>query len=153
QEVARHPVSADHRRGRRWAFGLVLPVLVIAGWQAAVSAGLANPHALPSPLAVVVRWWQYLAPPEAYDPAGGSRIAWIFSGELIRDALSSLYRVLTGFALGTGLALPLGLLMGASDWAYDLVNPLFQVLRPIPPIAYIPLAILWFGLGNPPAVF
>ena len=43
--------------------------------------------------------------------------------------------------------------MGADPRAYALLNPLVQVLRPIPPIAYIPLAILWFGLGNPPAVF
>ena len=52
-----------------------------------------------------------------------------------------------------GLALPLGLVMGAKQRIYDLLNPLLQVLRPIPPIAYIPLAILWFGLGDPPSVF
>jgi NitT/TauT family transport system permease protein len=49
--------------------------------------------------------------------------------------------------------LPLGLLMGTSTRIYGLFNPLVQVVRPIPPIAYIPLAILWFGLGNPPAFF
>ena len=43
--------------------------------------------------------------------------------------------------------------MGASQTLYRYLNPLLQVLRPIPPIAYIPLSILWFGLGNPPAVF
>jgi NitT/TauT family transport system permease protein len=58
-----------------------------------------------------------------------------------------------GFAVGACLALPLGLLMGASPRIYNWLNPLVQVLRPIPPIAYIPLAILWFGLGNPPAIF
>jgi len=47
----------------------------------------------------------------------------------------------------------LGLAMGASRLAFEVFNPLVQVLRPIPPIAYIPLAILWFGLGNPPAIF
>jgi len=44
-------------------------------------------------------------------------------------------------------------MMGASPRVYAWLNPLAQVLRPIPPIAYIPLAILWFGLGNPPAIF
>ena len=147
-------MRADGRdRRRSWVAGSLLPVLVIAGWQAAASAGLASPHALPSPLAVVIKWWQYLAPVQAYDPTQGGRLAWIFSGELLRDALASLYRVLSGFVIGTGLALPLGLLMGASDRAHGFLNPFFQVLRPIPPIAYIPLAILWFGLGNPPAVF
>ena len=43
--------------------------------------------------------------------------------------------------------------MGVSSTVYRLMNPLVQILRPIPPIAYIPLAILWFGLGNPPAFF
>jgi len=140
-------------RARPLLTGLLVPVLLVAAWQAAASAGLASPQALPSPLDVLLRWWEYLAPPEAFDPAQSSRLGWIFSGELVGDALASLYRVLLGFAIGTGLALPLGLLMGASDRAHRLLNPLFQVLRPIPPIAYIPLAILWFGLGNPPAVF
>jgi NitT/TauT family transport system permease protein len=55
--------------------------------------------------------------------------------------------------LGAGLALPLGLFMGASPRVYEYFNPIIQVLRPIPPIAWIPMSILWFGLGNPPAIF
>ena len=81
------------------------------------------------------------------------RTAVRFSGELPHDALASIIRVVGGFAIGAGLALPLGLLMGGSARFYQLMNPLVQLLRPIPPIAYIPLAILWFGLGNPPAFF
>ena len=77
----------------------------------------------------------------------------MFSGELIRDAYASMYRVVVGFLVGSALALPLGLLMGANDRIYKLFNPLIQILRPIPPIAFIPLSILWFGLGNPPAIF
>jgi ABC-type anion transport system duplicated permease subunit len=46
-----------------------------------------------------------------------------------------------------------GLAMGASRIVHAWMNPLVQLLRPIPPIAYIPLSILWFGLGNPPAIF
>lgn len=138
---------------RRLIIGLLVPAVAIAVWQAVTSAELVSPHALPSPLAVVIKWWEYLIPAEPFDAAQGGRLAWLVSGELIGDALSSLYRVLAGFFLGTAMALPLGLLMGASDRAYQVLNPLFQVLRPIPPIAYIPLAILWFGLGNPPAIF
>lgn len=133
--------------------GAAVPLAVIALWQAVCSLGWVSPQALPSPAAVAVRWWQYLAPQQDFDPAAGGRLAWLFSGELLRDALGSLYRVATGFLIGTALALPVGLLMGATESIYRLLNPLVQVLRPIPPIAYIPLAILWFGLGNPPAVF
>jgi NitT/TauT family transport system permease protein len=138
---------------RRWLIGLLVPALVIGAWQAAASAELVSAYALPSPLAVVAKWWEYLVPMQPFDPAQGGRLAWLASSELLGDSLASLYRVVTGFVLGAAMALPLGLLMGASDRAHQLMNPLVQVLRPIPPIAYIPLAILWFGLGNPPAVF
>jgi NitT/TauT family transport system permease protein len=146
-------VTAPARVGRFGVRGAVVPLLLLAAWQATASARLFSPHALPSPLAVAVRWWQYLAPPAPFDATQGGRVAWLFSGELIGDAVASLYRVLLGFFLGTSLAVPVGLLMGSSERAYALLNPMLQVLRPIPPVAYIPLAILWFGLGNPPAVF
>lgn len=58
-------------------------------------------------------------------------------------------RVVIGFLVGAGLALPLGVLMGASQRAYGKMYFLVQVLRPIPLSAYTPLAMLWFGLGNP----
>ncbi|MES2298142.1 MAG: ABC transporter permease [Pseudomonadota bacterium] len=136
---------------REAGVGLVAPVLVVAVWQAVTAAGLVNPQMLPSPLAVAHKWLEYLLPAQPY--ADGSRLAWFFSGELVGDAASSLYRVALGFVIGAGLALPLGLWMGASARVYAIFNPLVQLLRPIPPIAYIPLSILWFGLGNPPAVF
>ena len=115
---------------------LAVPLALVALWEALSRAGVINPIILPSPSRVVLKWIEYAK-----------------SGELPRDAASSLYRVAMGFLLGTALALPLGLAMGASRRAYALLNPLLQVLRPIPPIAYVPLAILWFGLGNPPAFF
>lgn len=133
--------------------GSLVPVLVIVLWQVLSTSGLINPVVLPSPVAVVERWWAYLLPTEAYDPAQSSWILWALSGEMLFDAWSSLYRVVLGFAVGAGLALPLGLAMGGNPRVYALFDPLMQVLRPIPPIAYIPLAILWFGLGNAPAVF
>jgi len=133
--------------------GLLVPVVVIAIWQGASSLGWINPLVLPSPWAVVHKWFEYLSPAKPYNPADGSRLAWLFSGELIIDAIGSLYRVVVGFLIGAGLALPLGLLMGSSQRVYGLMNLTVQVIRPIPPIAYIPLAILWFGLGNPPALF
>ncbi|MEN0058989.1 MAG: ABC transporter permease [Bdellovibrio sp.] len=133
--------------------GVWVPALVLIVWEGVVRAGWVNPQVLPAPSAVLIRWYHYILPVEAYDPEMGSWLAWAFSGELIRDLFESFYRVLMGCLIGGGLALPLGLLMGASRTIYDYMNPLIQVLRPIPPIAYIPLAILWFGLGNPPAIF
>jgi NitT/TauT family transport system permease protein len=138
---------------RQLGVGLVIPALVILAWQAVSQFGWVNPQVLPSPLAVVEKWVAYLLPLQPYDAAAGSWLHWAFSGELITDAIGSLYRVVLGFLIGGGLALPLGLAMGASDRVYDWFNVLVQMVRPIPPIAYIPLSMLWFGLGNPPAVF
>jgi NitT/TauT family transport system permease protein len=136
---------------REAGVGLIVPVIVVAAWQAVAALGWVNPQVLPSPLAVVEKWIAYLLPLQPYDPAAGSWLRWAVSGELVTDAIGSLYRVLVGFAIGAGLALPTGLAMGASARVYAWLNPLMQLLRPIPPIAYIPLSILWFGLGNPPA--
>ncbi len=134
--------------------GIWVPLLFLAIWEGIVRIGWVNPQVLPAPSAVIVRWYQYLMPQEAYDPASGmSKLSWMFSGELVHDLWASFYRVVLGCFIGGILALPIGLLMGQSRRVYDYLNPLVQVLRPIPPIAYIPLAILWFGLGNPPAVF
>lgn len=87
---------------------------------------------------------QYLLPTEPYIAESGSWLTWMFSGELVRDAVGSMYRVLIGFLIGGGLALPIGILMGANQRIYDKMYILVQVLRPIPPSAYTPLAMLWF---------
>ncbi len=145
------------RKLQEVAVGLVVPVAALLVWQCVAMLGWVNPNVLPSPLAVWHKWVEYLLPLQDYamfqENGGGGRLAWMFSGELVHDTLGSLYRVVVGFAVGAGLALPLGLAMGASRVVYAWLNPLVQLLRPIPPIAYIPLSILWFGLGNPPAVF
>ncbi|MHB1237185.1 MAG: ABC transporter permease [Gallionella sp.] len=133
--------------------GLLVPIVLLALWQWLSSQAIVNPMILPAPTKVLARWWEYLMPAQAYDPATSGYLAWMFSGEMIRDAYASMYRVTAGFVVGAILALPLGLIMGANDRVYKLFNPLIQILRPIPPIAFIPLSILWFGLGNPPAIF
>jgi len=79
--------------------------------------------------------------------------------ELVEDGTlwghisSSLMRVATGFFIALAMAVPLGLWMGRVDGAYTTLNPVFQILRPISPIAWIPLAILWFGVGNESPIF
>lgn len=79
--------------------------------------------------------------------------------ELVKDGSlwehigSSLMRVGAGFLLAVVIAIPLGLWMGRVEGAYITLNPIFQILRPISPIAWIPLAILWFGVGNASPIF
>ena len=144
-------------KAKELAVGLVVPLVALLTWQTVAALGWADRNVLPAPLQVWHKWLDYLLPLQDYagfrESGAGGWLAWLVSGELLHDALGSLYRVGAGFAVGTALALPLGLAMGASSVVYAWMNPLVQLLRPIPPIAYIPLAILWFGLGNAPAVF
>ncbi|MDR3396128.1 MAG: ABC transporter permease [Pandoraea sp.] len=142
--------SSGASRTARLLRGVLIPLAVVVIWQIVTGLEWINPIILPSPVAVVTKWWQYLKPTVTMADGLG---AWLHSSELLTDAANSLYRVVMGFLVGTVIALPLGLLMGTSTRVYGLFNPLVQVVRPIPPIAYIPLAILWFGLGNPPAFF
>ncbi|MBU7013908.1 MAG: ABC transporter permease [Theionarchaea archaeon] len=96
-------------------------------WE--VVAVLANSRFLPSPLHVGTTFWNLLS-----------------SGALFRHAAVSLARVLAGFLLALAVGLPLGVLMG---WFPKMENlsVIIEMLRPIPPLAWIPLAMLWFGIG------
>ena len=144
--------SSLGQAGLRFLRAIAVPVVLLAIWQLAAETRYINPHILPSPLQVLRRWIAYASPLAPRQPGTGS-LGWLLSGELVHDTLATTIRVVVGFCIGAGLALPLGLVMGTFARVYNLFNPLLQVLRPIPPIAYIPLAILWFGLGNPPAYF
>lgn len=131
---------------------LAVPVFLIVLWQGFSMLGYVRPAILPSPVAIIERLWLYLLPGQSFAESTGV-LDWLQSSELLSDMFASLHRVVLGFVVGAGLALPLGLLMGTDRRVEGLLDPLVQFLRPIPPIAYIPLAILWFGLGDPPAIF
>src|SRR5207302_3000156 len=77
----------------------------------------------------------------------------VSDGTLWNDIGASLMRVATGFLLAVAVAVPLGLWMGWVRGAFSTFNPIFQILRPISPIAWIPLAILWFGVGDLSPIF
>lgn len=74
-------------------------------------------------------------------------------GLLLKYIVASLFRVTWGFALAAVLAIPLGLTLGWYRRGEIAFNPLFQILRPISPLAWIPIAILWLGVGDLSAIF
>jgi NitT/TauT family transport system permease protein len=74
-------------------------------------------------------------------------------GTLWSDIGASLMRVGVGFSLAVTIAVPMGLWMGWVKGAFSTLNPIFQILRPISPIAWIPIAILWFGVGDASPIF
>jgi NitT/TauT family transport system permease protein len=109
-------------------------------------------------IAIVTLWWwvvvktQSVIFPTPVQVVTGT-LELVQDGTLWEHIGSSLFRVGAGFLLAVSLAIPLGLWMGRVDAAYTTLNPVFQILRPISPIAWIPLAILWFGVGNASPIF
>lgn len=83
----------------------------------------------------------------------GSIYELFVSGVLIEHTVASLFRVTLGFYLAVILGIPLGIVLGRVKMIQLFLGPIIQLLRPISPLAWIPLAMLWFGIGDPPAVF
>ncbi|MDM8550762.1 ABC transporter permease [Desulfobacterales bacterium HSG2] len=90
----------------------------------------------PGPLKVFVSLWELTA-----------------DGTLLRHSVASLFRVTVGFYLAILFGIPLGIVLGRSKMTQTFLNPVIQFLRPISPLAWIPLSMLWFGIGDKPAVF
>jgi taurine transport system permease protein len=117
-------------------------VLVFLAWYLATEATrLVGPGRFPSPSDVWVAWQQIVS---ADGYAGGLLLDHIFQSCRI---------ILGGFGIAVVSGVPLGLLMGARKDFEAFFGPIFSLLRPIPPLAWIPLSILWFGLGDEAKIF
>jgi NitT/TauT family transport system permease protein len=75
------------------------------------------------------------------------------SGELLRDIKASLWRAVVGFSIGSSIGICVGLLSGRVAAVSNYFGPLIQLFRPLPPVAIIPLVIVWFGIGEPSKLF
>ncbi len=126
------PVSLD----RRSAIGAATIAGVVLLWFLSTSAtGLIDPNRFPSPP-------QFLA---AFARIATTGYA---GGTLIEQTLQSLRLVAGGFLVAVAVGVPMGFAMGYDRRVEALLNPVFLLLRPIPPLAWIPLAIVWLGLGD-----
>ena len=114
----------------------IVPLAVILGWEIASRTGWLSSRILPEPLAVAVAFRDLLK-----------------SGELLRDVAISTGRALGGLAIGGGLGLALGLLTGTFRTAETLLDTTLQMVRNVPPLALIPLVILWFGIDESAKLF
>ncbi len=110
--------------------------VVLGAWQLLSTIGWINAVLLPSPLRVVETFADLLK-----------------DGTLIRHVAASIERVLVGFMLAAVVGLTFGVILGWFRTLSDFAKPVFEALRPIPPIAWTPIAILWFGIGNAPSYF
>jgi NitT/TauT family transport system permease protein len=77
----------------------------------------------------------------------------IQNGTLLKHSVASLFRVTVGFYLAVICAIPIGIVLGWWKTGQVAFNSIIQFLRPISPLAWIPLAVLWFGIGDKPAIF
>ena len=109
--------------------------LAAVAWETFARSGLFAPALSPSLLAV-----------------GAALIGMIRNGTLAVHVLYTLGRIVIGLGLAAAVAIPLGLLMGRSGRVERFLLPLVSVLNPIPSLAWVPLFILWFGLGNAAAI-
>lgn len=75
-----------------------------------------------------------------------------FNSSLLQNIEASLMRVSVGFATAVVIGVPLGLMMARSNLIFDIVDPILEFVRPVPPLAYIPLLVVWFGIGELPKV-
>jgi ABC-type nitrate/sulfonate/bicarbonate transport system permease component len=134
------PMPATPRRRWRPPFRalrmVALPILVLLLWEALARSGWINTIALPPPS----RIWS-------------AAVRDVQNGELPANIIASLLRIALANAVAIAVGVPLGFAMGLSRWCEDVLDGVVNLLRPIPPLAWIPLAILWFGLGESAVVF
>lgn len=117
-------------------FPTLAVIILISSWEATIRFSGWSEQVFPGP---VVVWKAFL---ELF-----------YDGTLFNHSIASLYRVTVGFYLAAILGIPLGILLGMHRVTNSMMNPIVQFLRPISPLAWIPLAMLWFGIGDNPAIF
>ena len=110
--------------------------LVLGVWQILASTEVINPVLLPAPSSLLTAAYELIQ-----------------EGSLQVHVLASLKRVVNGFLLAALCGIVLGVMLGWSKIISDFIRPVIESLRPIPPIAWTPIAILWFGVGDAPSYF
>ena len=108
-----------------------VPVLLLVLWEVVSDTGLVDSYFLPPPHRVLEAGWELL-----------------LAGTLITDVGVSLYRLLSGYFIGAIAGVAIGVLIGWSSLMNDLLDSLIQALRPVSPIALLPLAIVYLGIGD-----
>ena len=139
QAAAAPPAPRPARNGWSWntrLIGVAFIGLLLALWEIAAAAAIFPPMSFPRVSAILVTWWQLMV-----------------SGELPGEVLASLWRMFAGYAIGVTLGVGLGLLMGYVRFFYNLLEPVTEMLRPIPSPAYLPIVILFLGIDDEMKIF
>ncbi len=119
-----------------WILYIALPLLLLAVWQSYSMAGKLAPYTMPEPAAII-----------------NTAIEYLLNGRLLENIGVSFVRVIEGFLLALIFAFLIGIHVSIFPKFDTFTDLVIQILRPIPPIAWIPLAILWFGIGEESKIF
>lgn len=119
-----------------WILYLALPIIILIAWEGADLAGMIHPYSMPAPKAII-----------------DVTLEFIRNGQLWTNITVSLIRVLEGFFLALLSAFIIGINAAIFPKFETFTDLVIQIIRPIPPIAWIPLAILWFGIGQGSKIF
>ncbi len=160
-EEAKDPYGAPGT-GKSTLISLVTIVVILGAWWLVTELKLIRPLFLPSPGLVFSKFLKIAC----YDHYMESFLVWVglrdevvaecagFSeNALHQHILASLYRVFTSFFLALATAIPIGIAMGVNRIARGVFDPPIEFYRPIPPLAYLPLTIIWFGIGDSGKIF
>ena len=120
---------------KKWSLPILTFIIFLVIWQFVIILGHYQPILLPGPSLVLKSIWHFIS-----------------TGEIFTHLGISLYRFIVGFVLAIILGVPVGFLLGRSQALFHAIEPLFQLIRPISPIAWSPFVVLWFGIGSLPAI-
>jgi taurine transport system permease protein len=126
--------------GKSGHISLITALALIGLWSVITGMGWVKPLFLPSPAAV---WQKFLL----------ATTEGVSNSTLIQHTVASLGRVLGAFLFALVTAVPVGILMGVNRVVRGLFDPIIEFYRPLPPLAYLPLIIIWFGIGEFPKIF
>lgn len=135
--AARRPAGLGQRLRRHAPFltGAALALFVIGLWHVASTSGWVSPVFLPPPSSIVLALGRLL------------QVGYVDS-TLLQHAAASLGRVFSALAFSVLVGVPSGLLIATSPVGRGILDPIIEFLRPLPPLAYLPLVIIWFGIGE-----
>ncbi|MCI5688967.1 MAG: ABC transporter permease [Emergencia sp.] len=124
--------------------GWIVPAAVLILWQVIVTVGAIPAYKLPSPVVLVQVLWDFITGSLGITP---------YSGTCIPHLLQSLRRVVTGFCMAAAIGMPLGFITGRIPLMKRLFDPFIHAIRSIPGIGWLPIAIVWFGVGEGNTLF
>jgi nitrate/nitrite transport system permease protein len=132
----------SNKKTRKVFAPLIAIAVILMIWQLLTLSPDAN---LPSPVKVIQQTWELIIDPFFDKGATNKGLFW--------QIWASVQRVIQGFTLAAIVGISIGIIVGTNEFLFDALDPIFQILRTIPPLAWLPIALATFQQSNPSAIF